>query len=260
MHRYGYARRLPPRRPPRPCARTRWASGKATASPTIAWNTHRHFELYYAISGIGAVCHTINPRLFADQLAMSSTTPGTRRFSWTPILAPLVEKLAPRFEGVKRYVVMTDREHMPQTSLPGALCYEELLADRPETYDWPALDERTAAAMCYTSGTTGNPKGSLYHHRSTVLHALGLLAAGVVPLGLGETVLPVVPMFHVQAWGQPYAAPIAGREAGSARAEARRASLAALMDAEGVTVTLGVPTIWLGLLSTCARPAGARPR
>jgi len=216
---------------------------------TIAWNTYRHVELYYGVSGIGGVCHTINPRLFEDQLEYIVNHADDQAIFVDANIVPLVEKMAGRFPGVKHYVVMTDRDHMPETSLPNVHCYEELLDGQPEVYDWPELDERAAAAMCYTSGTTGNPKGSLYSHRSTVLHALGLLAPNTVPLSQGSAVLPVVPMFHVQAWGQPYAAPIAGAKMVMPGPKLDGESLHELMESEGVTVTLGVPTIWLGLLT-----------
>ncbi len=216
---------------------------------TIAWNTYRHFELYYGVSGIGAVCHTINPRLFADQLDYIVNHADDRAIFVDLDLVPLVEQLADRFAGVRHVVIMTDREHMPRTSLRRALCYEEILQDMPETFDWPCLDENTAAAMCYTSGTTGNPKGSLYSHRSTVLHALGVLAPGILPLNRKAVLMPVVPMFHVQAWGQPYAAPICGASLVLPGARLDGESLHQLMESEGVTLALGVPTIWLGLLA-----------
>ena len=216
---------------------------------TIAWNTYRHFELYYGVSGIGAVCHTINPRLFADQLDYIVNHADDRAIFVDLNLVPLVEQLADRCAGVRHVVVMTDREHMPRTSLGDALCYEELLEEMPESFDWPCFDENTAAAMCYTSGTTGNPKGSLYSHRSTVLHALGVLAPGIFPLNRETVVMPVVPMFHVQAWGQPYAAPICGASLVLPGAKLDGESLHQLMESEGVTLALGVPTIWLGLLA-----------
>ncbi|MBN35642.1 MAG: long-chain fatty acid--CoA ligase [Rhodospirillaceae bacterium] len=224
---------------------------------TIAWNTYRHFELYYGVSGIGAVCHTINPRLFEDQLEYIVNHADDRVIFIDSNLVPLVEKMAGRFPGLTAYIVMAARENMPETSLPNVLCYEELLDGQPETYDWPELDERAASAMCYTSGTTGNPKGSLYSHRSTVLHALGLLAPGVLPYGTGTAVLPVVPMFHVQAWGQPYVAPIAGTKLVMPGPKLDGESIYELIESEGVTLTLGVPTIWMGLL-THLRETGKR--
>ncbi len=248
VHRYTYADAF------RRTARLAHALGQLGISDgdrvaTIAWNTYRHFELYYGVSGIGAVCHTINPRLFADQLDYIVNHAEDRAIFVDLDLVPLVEQLADRFGSVRHVVIMTDRGHMPRTSLKEALCYEELLEDRPETFDWPCLDENTAAAMCYTSGTTGNPKGSLYSHRSTVLHALGVLAPGVFPLNRDAVIMPVVPMFHVQAWGQPYAAPMCGASLVLPGARLDGESLRQLMESEGVTMALGVPTIWLGLLA-----------
>ncbi len=216
---------------------------------TLAWSTYRHFELYYAISGIGAVCHTVNPRLFADQLDYIVNHAGDRAIFVDLDLLPLVEGLADRCPEVRHVVIMTDREHMPRTSLRRALCYEDILEDMPQTFAWPTFDENTAAAMCYTSGTTGNPKGALYSHRSTVLHALAVLAQGIFPLNRSEVVMPAVPMFHVQAWGQPYAAPMCGASLVLPGARLDGESLHQLMESEGVTLALGVPTIWLGLLS-----------
>ncbi len=216
---------------------------------TVAWNTYRHFELYYGVSGIGAVCHTINPRLFVNQLEYVVNHADDRAMFIDLNLVPLIEKMADRFGNVRHYVIMTDREHMPRTSLRDALCYEELLEGMAQTYDWPQFDENTAAAMCYTSGTTGNPKGSLYSHRSTVLHALGVLAPGILPYDRNAVVMPVVPMFHVQAWGQPYAAPICGARLVLPGAKLDGESLHELMETEAVTMAFGVPTIWLGLLA-----------
>ncbi len=216
---------------------------------TVAWNTYRHFELYYGVSGIGAVCHTINPRLFENQFEYIVNHADDRAMFIDLNLVPLVERMAGRIPGVRHYVIMTDRGHMPQTSLPDALCYEDLLEGMPDTYPWPQLDENAAAAMCYTSGTTGNPKGSLYSHRSTVLHALGILAPGILPYSRSAAVMPVVPMFHVQAWGQPYAAPVCGASLVLPGVKLDGESLFGIMESEGVTMTFGVPTIWLGLLA-----------
>ena len=217
---------------------------------TFAWNGYRHFELYYAISGMGAVCHTMNPRLFEDQIAYIVGHAADRFVFLDLNIVPILEKLADRLPSVEGYVIMTDRAHMPRTSLTNVLCYEELLAQAPEApFPWPQLDENAAAAMCYTSGTTGNPKGTLYSHRSTVLHAMGLLAAGCMEINVRSTVMPVVPMFHVQAWGQPYVTPICGARLVLPGAKLDGESLHDLMDSEKVTVTLGVPTIWLNLLA-----------
>ncbi len=216
---------------------------------TLAWNTHRHFELYYAISGIGAVCHTINPRLPAEQMSYIVGHAQDSILFLDTTFVPLVEKLAPHFPEGLRYVVMTDRAHMPESTLPSAMVYEELLAGQPEDIDWPEFDENTAAGLCYTSGTTGVPKGALYSHRSTVLHAM------MVGLGLpealreGRRILPVVPLFHVNAWGLPYAAPLTGASLVFPGPALDGKSLFALMDREKVFSAWGVPTVWLGLLA-----------
>ncbi len=214
---------------------------------TMAVNGYRHFELYYAISGIGAVCHTVNPRLFADQIAYI-VNHAADRFVFVDLdYVPLLEDIAGRIDGVEGFVVMTDAAHMPKTALAGAMCYEELIADEPDAYDWPELDEKAAAALCYTSGTTGNPKGVLYSHRSVVLHALGIQIAAFALDGR-DSVLPVVPMYHVQSWGIPYSAPLCGAKLVFAGTHVDGKSLHDLFESERVTVSLGVPTVWLGLL------------
>jgi fatty-acyl-CoA synthase len=184
----------------------------------MAWNGYRHMELYFAVSGSGAVCHTLNPRLFPEQLAYIV---GHAEDQWVFLdltFVPLLEKLAPKLPTVKGYVVMTDRAHMPaSTTLPRALCFEELLAAGDAGYAWPTFDERTASSLCYTSGTTGNPKGVLYAHRSTVLHSFSVLAKDGLGLSSRDVVLPIVPMFHANAWGIPYAAPMCGANSTSRR-------------------------------------------
>jgi acyl-CoA synthetase (AMP-forming)/AMP-acid ligase II len=215
---------------------------------TLAWNTDRHVELYYAISGMGAVCHTINPRLFHDQIRYIVDHAADAIVCLDLTFVPLVEKLAAGLASVRHYVVMTDRAHMPATSLPEALCYEELIAAEADDFVWPNLEENTAAALCYTSGTTGNPKGALFTHRSTVLHAFGVCMAGLIGLSMDDTVLPVVPQFHVNAWGVPYAAPMCGAKLVLPGAGLDGASLYELFESEQVTVSLGVPTVWLALL------------
>jgi acyl-CoA synthetase (AMP-forming)/AMP-acid ligase II len=216
---------------------------------TLAWNGYRHFELYYAISGMGAVCHTINPRLFPEQIAYIVNHAEDQVLFVDINILPLVEKLRPLMKSVRHIVAMTDRAHLPANcTIPNLLVYEELIAGKPGTYEWPELDERTASSLCYTSGTTGNPKGVLYHHRSTLLHAY----ASALPDGIGisarDSVLPVVPMFHVNAWGLPYSGCLAGAKLVFPGAALDGASLYELFEAEGVTVTAGVPTVWLALL------------
>jgi 3-(methylthio)propionyl---CoA ligase len=215
---------------------------------TIAWNNHRHFEAYYAISGVGAICHTINPRLFADQLAYIVNHAQDKVLLVDLTFVPLAEKMASSWSAIRHYVVMTDRAHMPATSLPDVLCYEDIVAAETPELDWPEFDENTAAALCYTSGTTGNPKGALYSHRSTLLHTYALCASNNVGIGMHDVLCPIVPMFHVNAWGIPYAAAMGGAKLVFPGSRLDGASLQELFENEGVTCALGVPTVWLGLL------------
>ena len=215
---------------------------------TIAWNSHRHFELYFAISGMGAVCHTINPRLFADQLRYIVNHAEDRVVFLDLTFVPLAEKMAAEWAGVKHYVIMTDRAHMPQTSLENALCYEEIVAAETPDFSWPAFDENTASSLCYTSGTTGNPKGALYTHRSTLLHSFAVCSANAVAISMRDSICPIVPMFHVNAWGIPYAAAMSGAKLVFPGPKLDGASLHELFVSEKVTLSLGVPTVWLGLL------------
>jgi len=216
---------------------------------TLAWNTYRHFELYYAISGIGAITHTINPRLFPEQLTYIINHAEDSYLFVDLTFVPLLEALAASLTTVKGVVIMTDSAHMPNTTLENVHCYEDFIAPHSEEFSWPELDENTAAGLCYTSGTTGNPKGVLYSHRSTVLHAISSGRASALDMGPLSRVLPVVPMFHVCAWGVPYAAPISGASIIFPGAGMDGASLYELIDTEKATSLLGVPTVWLGLLN-----------
>ncbi|AII53087.1 hypothetical protein N008_14015 [Hymenobacter sp. APR13] len=217
---------------------------------TLAWNTHRHLELYYGVSGSGAVCHTINPRLFFEQLVYIINHAEDRLLFFDLTFLPLVEKLAPICPKVENWVLMTDRAHMPETtSLPDLRCYEDLLATENDEYAWPYFDENTASSLCYTSGTTDQPKGVLYSHRSTLLHSYAASLPDCFNCSARDTVLPVVPMFHVNAWGIPYAAPLNGCKLVLPGPGLDAASLYELYETEGVTFTAGVPTIWFGLLT-----------
>ncbi len=217
---------------------------------TLAWNNFRHFELYYAVPGAGFVCHTINPRLFSEQLEYIINDAGDRLLFVDPCFAPLVAKLLPKLPSLRAIVVMCDRGHMP-AELPGAMCYDDLLATQLDVFPWPRLDERTASGLCYTSGTTGDPKGVLYSHRSTVLHAMALNQPGLFGFGPDETIMPVVPMFHVNAWCMPYSAPLAGARLVFPGPRLDGASLVDIIQGESVTISAGVPTVWLGLLNHC---------
>ena len=221
---------------------------------TIAWNDYRHLEIYYGVSGSGHVCHTINPRLFPEQLVFIINHAEDRWIFTDVMFVPLLEKLLPQIPNVEGFVVMTDAANMPDTSLPNATCYETLIADESSEYDWPDFDERTASALCYTSGTTGDPKGVLYDHRSTVLHAYAAIAPDAMNLSSMDSVLPVVPLFHVNAWGIPYSALMVGAKLvfpGPKMGDGE--ALYQLMEAEGVNIALGVPTVWLGLLQYCEK-------
>ncbi|KMK66055.1 long-chain-fatty-acid--CoA ligase [Puniceibacterium sp. IMCC21224] len=213
---------------------------------TLAWNGYRHFELYYALSGMGAICHTINPRLSAEQMLYILGHAQDRILCFDTTFAPMIEAMKDQLPKGLRLVAMTDRAHMPETSLD-LLCYEVLLDGQPDSYDWPTLPEETAAALCYTSGTTGHPKGALYSHRSTVLHAMTVAITLSKSLTEGGRILPVVPLFHVNAWGLPYAAPLTGASLVMPGPKLDGASLFDLMEAEGVTSAWGVPTVWMGL-------------
>jgi fatty-acyl-CoA synthase len=208
---------------------------------TLAWNTFRHFELYYGTSGIGAVCHTINPRLFDDQILYIINHAADRLLFLDTTFVPLVERLASQFPKDCRIVLLSEAE----TSLPVLGVYDALIADQSEQFEWPEFDERTAASLCYTSGTTGNPKGSLYSHRSTVLHAYGASLPDAMPISARDTVCPVVPLFHACGWSVAYTAPMNGAKLVLPGPRLDGPSLYELFEAEGVTVSLGVPTVWL---------------
>jgi 3-(methylthio)propionyl---CoA ligase len=214
---------------------------------TLAWNSHRHLEFYYAVSGMGAICHTINPRLFHDQIVYIVNDAEDRAVFFDLVCCDVIEKLRPHCPGVKHWVALADRAAM--ASAPAdTLCYEDLLAPESDDFAWPVFDERLASSLCYTSGTTGNPKGALYQHRSTVLHSYGTALPDCFNLSARDVICPVVPMFHVNAWGLPYSMMLVGAKAVFPGAALDPKSLYELFEAEQVTMSAGVPTVWFGLL------------
>ncbi len=215
---------------------------------TLAWNTHRHVEIYYGVSGMGAVCHTINPRLFPEQIAYIVKHAEDAYLFVDLTFVPLVEALADHLKGVKGIVIMTDEAHMPDTKISAPLCYETLLAAQDDDYEWPVFDENLASSLCYTSGTTGNPKGVLFTHRSTVLHSWAAVAPDVIDISANDVILPVVPMFHANAWGIIYAAPMVGAKLVLPGIGLDGANVHELVESESVTLLAGVPTVWLMLL------------
>ena len=229
-------------------ALARLGAGPGDRVATLAWNGYRHLELYFAISSAGAVCHTVNPRLFDDQIVYILNHARDRFLFLDVTFLPTVERLADRLKTIEAYVLLADRGHMPATGLGNVLCYEELLAAENEHCDWPEFDENAAASLCYTSGTTGNPKGALYSHRSTVLHTLAICHPDNIAISSAEVVLPVVPMFHANAWGLPYACALSGTKLVLPGLRLEGEPVYELIDAEGVTLAAGVPTVWLGLL------------
>jgi 3-(methylthio)propionyl---CoA ligase len=217
---------------------------------TLAWNGYRHMELYYAVSGSGAVLHTLNPRLHPDQVVWIADHAEDQVLFFDLSFLPLIEAIAGRVKTIKAFVAMTDRAHMPTAAgVPNLLCYEELVEAQSDRFEWPVFDENTASSLCYTSGTTGNPKGALYSHRSTVLHTFGSALPDALNISAREVILPVVPMFHVNAWGLPYAACLAGAKLVFPGPFLDGKSLHELFEGEGVTVSAGVPTVWQGLLA-----------
>ena len=223
-------------------------AGSAVGS--IAWNNHRHLEAYYAVSGSGMVMHTCNPRLHPQQLIYIVNHAEDNVLLFDATFAPLVKGIAAHCPKVRAWVCLAERANMPVIEgVANVLCYEDLIAPCSEQFAWPEFDERSGAALCYTSGTTGNPKGALYSHRAIVLNAMSGCNPGVLSLSAQETILPVVPMFHINAWCIPYAAPIAGARLVLPGPRLDGASLYELMESEHVTVSAGVPTIWQALIA-----------
>jgi fatty-acyl-CoA synthase len=216
---------------------------------TLAWNNYRHFELYFGVSGIGSVLHTINPRLFPEQLIYIINHAEDRWIFVDLTFVPLLESIQDQIPDVEGFVIMTDQANMPETRLSNVICYENLISDASDRIEWPQFDENIAASLCYTSGTTGNPKGVLYSHRSTMIHALSEISREALSISSQSCVLPVVPMFHVNAWGVPYAAAMTGAKLVFPGQGMDGASLWELIEAEKPDLLLGVPTVWLMLLN-----------
>jgi fatty-acyl-CoA synthase len=217
---------------------------------TLAWNDFRHFEIYYAVSCSGFVCHTINPRLFEEQITFIANHAEDRWLFLDPAFVPLVEKLQPALKSIEGYIILADDAHMPATTLPRARSYESLIANESDVFEWPEFDERTASSLCYTSGTTGDPKGVLYSHRSTILHCYAMALPDSANLRATDVVMPVVPMFHVNAWGLPYACVMVGAKLvfpGPKMGDAP--TLQALIEEEQVNSAAAVPTVWQGLVA-----------
>src|SRR5688572_1294080 len=217
---------------------------------TLAWNGYRHMELYYAVSGSGAVLHTMNPRLHPDQVVWIADHAEDQILFFDLTFLPLIEAIAPRVKTIRAFVAMTDRAHMPASStIPNLFCYEDMVEGHSSEFAWPTFDENTASSLCYTSGTTGNPKGALYSHRSTVLHTYAAALPDSLNCSARDVILPVVPMFHVNAWGLPYVACMVGAKLVFPGPWLDGKSLHDLFEAEGVTLSAGVPTVWQGLLA-----------
>jgi fatty-acyl-CoA synthase len=226
---------------------------------TLAWNSGRHLEAWYGIVGIGAIYHTVNPRLFPDQIAWIMNHAEDRVAMIDLTFVPLLEKLASRLPKIERYIILTDNAHMPATTLPNAVPYEDWLAEVDGDFAWKTFDENTAAGMCYTSGTTGNPKGVLYSHRSNILHALIANGADVLGHTARDVVLPVVPLFHANGWALAFAAPMAGAQMVMPGMKLDGASVYELLNTYKVTCTAAVPTVWLGLLQHLEQTGGKLP-
>ena len=217
---------------------------------TLAWNGYRHLELYFGVSGSARVLHTINPRLPPEQIAWIVNHAEDQALCFDLTFLPIVQAIAPRCPTVRQWIVLCDQDRLPQGSgIPSLISYESWITGRPAEYAWPQLDENTASSMCYTSGTTGYPKAALYSHRSTVLHAYATALPDVICLSARDAVLPVVPMFHVNAWGIPYSAALTGCKLVFPGPALDGKSMYELMEAEGVTVAAGVPTVWQMLLA-----------
>ena len=226
---------------------------------TMAWNTHRHFEAWYAIMGVGAVCHTLNPRLFAEQLVYIINHAEDEVVLLDISFVPILEAIQDQLPAVRAYVLLTDRAHMPDTKLKNCLCYEEIVEAESGDFAWVKVDEGDACGLCYTSGTTGNPKGVVYSHRSNVIHGLAGNSADALGARSVDSVLPVVPMFHANAWALVFAGPMSGCKLVMPGAKLDGESIYELLDGERVSITAAVPTVWLMLLQHLEKTGAKLP-
>jgi fatty-acyl-CoA synthase len=215
---------------------------------TLAWNTWRHLEAWYGIMGVGGIYHTLNPRLFPEQLVQIINHAEDRMLMTDLTFVPLIEKFADRLPSIEKYIILTDAAHMPKTSLKNAVAYEDWIAEVDDDFEWASFDENTAAGMCYTSGTTGGPKGVVYSHRSNVLHSMIAALPDAMGLSARDVVMPVVPMFHANCWGLALTAPMTGAALVMPGAKLDGASVYELLNDYRVTMTAAVPTVWLMLL------------
>ncbi len=226
---------------------------------TLAWNTWRHLEAWYGIMGIGAVYHTINPRLFPDQIIWIMNDAADRVVMTDLTFVPLLEKIADKLPTIERYVILTDAAHMPKTTLKNAVAYEDWIGEVDGDFEWKSFEESTAAGMCYTSGTTGNPKGVLYSHRSNILHSMIAAVPDAMAASSRDIILPVVPMFHANCWGLALTSPMVGAALVLPGAKLDGASIYELLNTYKVTFTAAVPTIWLMLLQDLEKTGGKLP-
>jgi fatty-acyl-CoA synthase len=216
---------------------------------TLAWNTERHLEAWYGTMSMGAVLHTLNPRLFPEQIAWIANHAEDKIIFFDTTFAPIIEKIAPGLQHTKLFVALTDRDNLPKQAIPNLIAYEDFIAGHSQEAQWGGFDENTACGLCYTSGTTGDPKGVLYSHRSNVIHAMAANQTDVFGCGASDVVLPVVPMFHANAWAIGFVAPMCGAKLVMPGAKLDGASVYELLESEKVTFTAAVPTVWLMLLN-----------
>ena len=226
---------------------------------TLAWNTWRHIEAWYGILGIGAIYHTVNPRLFPEQIAWIVSHAGDRIMMADLTFVPLLEKIADKLPSIERYIVLTDSAHMPKTTLKNAVPYEDWIGEVDGDFEWRSFDENTAAGMCYTSGTTGHPKGVVYSHRSNVLHAFMAAMPDCKGLSSRDVILPVVPLFHANGWSLAFSSPMVGATMVLPGAKLDGPSIYELLNTYKVTFTAAVPTVWLMLLQDLEKTGGKLP-